>query len=258
MTLETPETQSLLLKLQGVCKRIYLPQGELSILEQVNLEIRQGEFIAIVGPSGAGKSTLLRLINGLVQPSEGQILYNGQIQYDINLKSAIVFQSFALLPWLSVAENVELGLEARGKNPRERKKKVAFYLDKVGLDGYEDAYPKELSGGMKQRVGLARALAVEPELLLMDEPFSSVDVLTSINLRDELIEIWSDKDIPVNTMIMVTHIIEEAIELADRILILSNRPGRIAGDIRIDLPRPRDKRDPRFNQYVDKVFSSLA
>ncbi len=215
-------------------------------------------IIAIDGPAGAGKSTILKLINGLMYPTKGRLLYKEQPQIGVNLETAMVFQSFALLPWLTVAQNVELGLEARISNKNLRQKKVAFYIAKVGLDGYEEAYPRELSGGMKQRVGLARALAVEPEVLLMDEPFSSLDVLTSINLRNELLDIWSDRDIPVNTVVMVTHIIEEAIELADRVLVLSSRPGRIAGDIKIDLPRPREKREKAFLEYVDKVFSMLA
>jgi NitT/TauT family transport system ATP-binding protein len=247
-----------ILSLKNVYRRFRLPQGEVTVLEDVNFTARVGEFIAIVGPSGAGKSTLLRILNGLLPPSEGEILYEGKPQTGINLDSAMVFQDFALLPWLSVAENVELGLESRMPNRKRRRKKAAFYIDKVGLDGYEEAYPRELSGGMKQRVGLARALAVEPDILLMDEPFSSVDVLTGINLRDELIDIWSDPDVPVNTVIMVTHQIEEAVELADRILVLTSRPGHIAGDIRVELPRPRQKRSPEFMEYVDRVFSLLA
>ncbi len=247
-----------LLKLEGIEKRYALPQGEITVLQNVEFTVREGEFIAIVGPSGSGKSTLLRLVNGLIQPSVGEIRYRGERQLTTNLETAMVFQNFALLPWLTVYQNVELGLEHRIQNTAVRRRKVTFYIDKVGLDGYEEAYPRELSGGMKQRVGLARALAVEPSLLLMDEPFSAVDILTSINLREELIDIWTDRDIPVNTVIMVTHMIEEAIELADRVLILSQRPGRITGDLKIDLPRPRDKRDPKFTEYVDRVFSMLA
>ncbi len=248
----------ILFQFEHVIQKFTLPQGEVKVLNDIHFEAREGEFIAIVGPSGAGKSTILRLINGLLPPTQGQILYKGAPQKDINLEAAMVFQSFALLPWLTVAQNVELGLEARGVEPHARRKKAAFYIDKVGLDGYEEAYPRELSGGMKQRVGLARALAVEPEVLLMDEPFSALDALTSINLRDELIDIWSDRDIPVNTVVMVTHMIEEAIELADRVLVLSSRPGHIAGDLRIELPRPRDKRDKQFSEYVDRIFSLIA
>jgi NitT/TauT family transport system ATP-binding protein len=198
------------------------------------------------------------MMNGLLPPSSGSILYEGKKRQGINYDTAMVFQNFGLLPWLTVAQNIELGLEARTKDHELRRDRVKRYVMKVGLEGYEEAYPRELSGGMKQRVGLARALAVEPSLLLMDEPFSSLDVLTSINLRNELLDIWSDRDNVVNTMVMVSHNIEEAIELSDRILILSNRPGRIAGELKIDLPRPRRKRDPLFVEYVDRVFSLLA
>ena len=255
------EQSKILLQLEHVdvsFKTQQTPQTEFKVLDNVSFEAREGEFIAIVGPSGAGKSTLLRLINGLNNPTKGKIIYKGKAQTGINLETAMIFQNFALLPWLTVAENVELGLEARNFDKPRRHKKAAFYIEKVGLEGYEEAYPRELSGGMKQRVGLARALAVEPEVLLMDEPFSSLDVLTSINLRDELIGIWSDRDFPVNTIVMVTHIIEEAIELADRVIVITRRPGRIAGDIPITLPRPRDKRDKAFTEMVDKVFSLLA
>jgi NitT/TauT family transport system ATP-binding protein len=247
-----------LFKLDHVTHRFTLPQGDVTVLKNINLEAREGEFIAIVGPSGAGKSTILRLISGLLKPSEGGVIHKEKPLTDINLEAATVFQSFALLPWLTVLENVELGLEARGLDAQQRRKKAAFYIDKVGLDGYEEAYPRELSGGMKQRVGLARALAVEPEILLMDEPFSALDALTSINLRDELVDIWSDRDIPVNTVVMVTHMIEEAIELADRVIVLNGRPGMIAGDLPIDLPRPREKREKAFSEYVDKIFSLIA
>jgi len=247
-----------LIELQDMTRRFLLPQGELTVLDQVSFTAYEGEFIAIVGPSGAGKSTLLRIMNGLLPPSSGKILYQGKPQRGINYETAMVFQNFGLLPWLTVAQNVELGLEARTKDAALRMKTVSHYINKVGLEGYEEAYPRELSGGMKQRVGLARALAVEPAILLMDEPFSSLDVLTSINLRNELIDIWNDRDNVVNTMVMVTHNIEEAIELADRVLVLSSRPGRIAGDLRIDLPRPRQKRDRAFLEYVDRVFSLLA
>jgi NitT/TauT family transport system ATP-binding protein len=247
-----------LIELQNVTRRFMLPQGPLTAIENISFQAHEGEFIAIVGPSGAGKSTLLRLMNGLILPSEGKILSQGEEQRGINFETAMVFQNFGLLPWLTVAQNIELGLEARIKDQNTRKEKVNHYVMKVGLEGYEEAYPRELSGGMKQRVGFARALAVEPALLLMDEPFSSLDVLTSINLRNELVDIWSDRDNLVNTVIMVTHMIEEAVELADRIIVLSSRPGKIVGDIKVELPRPRQKRDKQFIEYVDRVFSLLA
>ncbi len=249
---------SCLLEFEHVTHKFRLPQGDVTVLNDIQFKANSGEFIAIVGPSGSGKSTILRLMGGLIRPTEGKVLHRGEVLKGTNLESATVFQNFGLLPWLTVSQNVELGLEARGREPIARRRKAAFYIDKVGLDGYEEAYPRELSGGMKQRVGLARALAVEPEILLMDEPFSALDPLTSINLRDELLHIWSDRDVPVNTVIMVTHIIEEAIELADRVIVLSNRPGKIAGDLKIDLPRPRDKRDPLFAEQVDKIFSLIA
>lgn len=247
-----------IIEMKNVSKRFLLPQGEVTVLENISFQATEGEFITLVGPSGAGKSTLLRLLSGLLHPSEGEIYYQGKVQKGMNDESAMVFQNFGLLPWLTVAQNIELGLEPRIKDPLLRREKVNRYITKVGLEGYEEAYPRELSGGMKQRVGLARALAVEPSLLLMDEPFSSLDVLTSINLRNELLDIWGDRDNVVNTMIMVTHNIEEAIELSDRIIVLSNRPGKIVGDIKIDLPRPRRKRDREFIEYVDRVFSLLA
>jgi NitT/TauT family transport system ATP-binding protein len=247
-----------LLEFRNVTRRFLLPQGEVTVLENISFQAQEGEFITIVGPSGAGKSTLLRMMNGLLAPSEGRVLYSGKEQRGINFDTSMVFQNFGLLPWLTVSQNIEMGLEARTKDAEYRKIQVNRYITKVGLEGYEEAYPRELSGGMKQRVGLARALAVEPALLLMDEPFSSLDVLTAINLRNELLDIWSDRENVVNTMVMVTHNIEEAIELSDRILILSNRPGKIAGELRIDLPRPRRKRDPLFLEYVDRVFSLLA
>ncbi len=250
--------EKVLVEFQSVTKRFRLPQGDVTVLDQISFQAKEGEFLTIVGPSGAGKSTILRLLNGLLSSSGGKILYAGEEQRGINLDTALVFQHFGLLPWLTVSQNIELGLEARMKDTKERRARVQKYLTKVGLEGFEEAYPRELSGGMKQRVGFARALAVEPSVLLMDEPFSSLDALTSINLRNELLDMWNDRDNIVNTMIMVTHNIEEAIELSDRVLVLSSRPGKIMGEIKIDLPRPRRKRDPAFLEYVDRVFSLLA
>ncbi|HVB82973.1 MAG TPA: ABC transporter ATP-binding protein [Candidatus Binataceae bacterium] len=246
-----------LLELKQVSKSYPHAKGSLRVLNEMSFGVELGEFIAIVGPSGCGKSTLLRIINGIVPATSGQVLYNGQQVDGINPECAMVFQSFALLPWLSVKANIELGLEARRIAPAERERLATRYIDKVGLDGFEEAYPRELSGGMRQRVGLARALAVEPAVLLMDEPFSALDALTAIGLREELLDLWQAPDSPVKTIIMVTHIIEEAVELADRILVLSTGPGRLVGDIKVELQRPRDRRGESFNSLTDKVFSLI-
>jgi NitT/TauT family transport system ATP-binding protein len=248
----------MLLQLDHVNMNYAKPQGRVVVLKDLSAGIDEREFVAIVGPSGCGKSTLLRIIGGLIAPTSGRVLYKGKPQDGVNPECALVFQSFGLFPWFTVRENVELALEALGLPPKTRRDRAEFYLDRVGLGGSEDAYPRELSGGMKQRAGMARALAVEPNVLLMDEPFSSLDVLTSITLREEVLRIWEDKEFSVHTVIMVTHIIEEAVELADRVVILSPRPGRIVDDLRIDLPRPRDKRQQPFIEYVDRIFSKLA
>jgi NitT/TauT family transport system ATP-binding protein len=243
-----------LLELKNVSKSFPHAKGNLQVLDAMTFGVDEGQLIAIVGPSGCGKSTMLRIINGLTPPTTGQVLYKDRQVDGINLECALVFQSFALMPWLTVKANVELGLEARGLPPAACEQRSSIYIDKVGLDGFEEAYPRELSGGMKQRVGLARALAVEPRVLLMDEPFSALDALTAITLREELLEIWQSPDMPVHTIIMVTHIIEEAVELADRILVLAPNPGRLVADLKVDLPRPRGRRHEGFNALTDKVF----
>jgi NitT/TauT family transport system ATP-binding protein len=202
------------------------------VLDDIQLEIREGEFVALLGPSGSGKSTLLRILAGLLTPSSGQVYFRGQPQYGPNPHVAIVFQSFALFPWLTVLQNVELGLEAQPLTRTQRLKRALAAIDLIGLDGFEDAYPKELSGGMRQRVGFARALVVEPELLFMDEPFSALDVLTAANLRKELLGLWREQSMPTRAILMVTHNIDEAVSMADRILVLGANPGRI----RVELP----------------------
>ena len=247
-----------LIRLEKIGKTYPQPQGTITVLNGIDLSIQTDEFIAIVGPSGCGKTTLLRIINGLITPTSGRVLYRGKPLDGVNLGCAMVFQSFALLPWLTVRENVELGLEARGMDAAQRGPKANFFIDKVGLDGYEEAYPRELSGGMKQRVGLARAMAVEPELMLMDEPFSALDALTSVALREELLDLWRDPEIPLRTLLLVTHIIEEAVELADRVIVLSNRPAHILKDLAIPLKRPRSKKSEEFGQVVDEIFSLIA
>jgi len=246
------------LVLRRVSKSYFDRARPTPVLEDISLEIPEHEFVCIVGPSGSGKSALLRIMMGLIPPTSGEVLYQGRRLTDVNLRAAMVFQSFALLPWLTVQANVELGLKARDLPEGDARRRAAFYLGKVGLDGYEEAYPTELSGGMKQRAGLARALAVEPDLLFMDEPFAGLDALTSANLREEVLTLWSDHALPVNTVVMVTHIIEEAVLMADRVLVLSSRPGRIAADLPVALPRPRSKRDEGFDALVDSIFERIV
>ncbi|HMK63602.1 MAG TPA: ABC transporter ATP-binding protein, partial [Acidimicrobiales bacterium] len=210
-----------IIEVDDVSKSFTSPDGSpLPVLDHISFDLRQGEIVALLGRSGSGKSTLLRCVAGLIAPSGGTVRYRGQPLSGANPGVAMVFQSFALLPWLTVQKNVELGLEARGVAPAERRRRAEEAINRIGLDGFESAYPKELSGGMRQRVGFARALVVEPEALLMDEPFSALDVLTAQNLRTELLRLWEAPDFPTKSMLIVTHNIEEAVILADRILVL--------------------------------------
>src|ERR1700689_1996230 len=217
-----------------------------------------GEIVALLGPSGSGKSTMPRMLSGLSRPSAGQVYWHEKPIAEAEINVAIVFQSFALFPWLTGLENVEAPLQARGVDPEERRTRSMRMLDTVGRDGFESAYPKELSGGMKQRVGFARALVVEPEVLFMDEPFSALDVLTAENLRSELLELWEDKKMPTRAVFIVTHNIEEAVLLGDRIVVLGKNPGRIRTDFHVDLPRPRDRKHPRFTKIVDYIYQVLT
>jgi NitT/TauT family transport system ATP-binding protein len=228
------------------------------VIAPTDLAIEPGQIVALLGPSGSGKSTLLRMLTGLTQPSAGDVLWHGKPIRNCSPNVAIVFQSFALFPWLTVFENVEAPLKARGVNSFERRKRSLKILDTVGLDGFEQAYPKELSGGMKQRVGFARALVVEPEVLFMDEPFSALDVLTAENLRSELLELWGKKAIPTKAIFIVTHNIEEAVLLADRIIVLGKNPGLIRTDFTLTMPRPRDRKSPEFTEYVDYIYKVLT
>jgi NitT/TauT family transport system ATP-binding protein len=230
---------------------------ELTVLENINLSLNEGEFLCLVGPSGSGKSTILRIVSGILDQYTGDVFYNGGPNPKPNPNVSMVFQNFALIPWLTVQENIELVLEARGIAPRQRVRTALKYIDMVGLDSFEDAYPRELSGGMKQRVGIARALAVEPEVLLMDEPFSALDVLTAADLREQVVNLWQEKKLPLKSVFMVTHNMEEAVFLADRIVVLSARPAHIIGEVTVDLPRPRDSRDKAFEDILDKVYSMI-
>jgi NitT/TauT family transport system ATP-binding protein len=231
---------------------------DLLVLNRINLDIRQGEIIALLGKSGSGKSTLLRIIAGLIHPSDGQVLYRGQLVRGPVRGLSMVFQSFALFPWLTVLQNVELGLEAQGISRAECRARALEAIDIIGLDGFESAYPKELSGGMRQRVGFARALVVKPEVLLMDEPFSALDVLTADNLRNDLLDLWQDKKTHIRSILFVTHNIEEAAQLADRILVFSSNPGQIRGEIAVDIPHPRSDEHEKTQAIVDEIYTLMT
>src|SRR5438105_1894283 len=232
--------------------------GDHAVLDDVNLKLRDNEIVALLGRSGCGKSTLLRIIAGLMPPTAGSVCIDGRAVSGPAGDVAMVFQSFALFPWLTVLENVEVGLEAQGIAPEVRHKRALAAIDLIGLDGFEIAYPKELSGGMRQRVGLARALVVHPKLLLMDEPFSALDVLTAETLRTDLIDLWTEGRMPIGSILMVTHNIEEAVLMCDRILVFSSNPGRIVADIKVDLPRPRSRLAPKFRELVDDIYELMT
>jgi NitT/TauT family transport system ATP-binding protein len=227
-------------------------------VQDVNLKIYPNEFVCLLGPSGCGKSTMLRMITGLNPVSEGQVLYKGQPLSGVNPHATIVFQTFALYPWLTVQENVEVALKARSVPEAARREKALQLLDKVGLDGFESAYPRELSGGMRQKCGFARAMAIEPELLCLDEPFSALDVLSAEALRGELMELWLNKAIPTRAVLMVTHNIEEAVFMADRIIVMEKDPGRVLTEISVTLRHPRHHKDTVFQTLVDKVYAAVA
>ncbi|MBI2717397.1 MAG: nitrate/sulfonate/bicarbonate ABC transporter ATP-binding protein [Rhizobiales bacterium] len=228
------------------------------VLQDVNLTLGDHEVVALLGRSGSGKSTLLRIISGLMPASKGLVEINGQAVNGPAKGVAMVFQSFALFPWLTVLQNVELGLEAQGMAPAERRKRALAAVDLIGLDGFESAYPKEISGGMQQRVGLARALVVQPQILLMDEPFSALDVLTAETLRTDLLDLWCEGRMPIRAILMVTHNIEEAVLMCDRILVFSSNPGRVIAEVKVELPRPRNRQDPEFRALVDDIYGRMT
>jgi NitT/TauT family transport system ATP-binding protein len=233
-------------------------ENRIQVISATDLSIVPGEIVALLGPSGSGKSTMLRMLTGLSRPSAGQVYWHDKPISATEINVSIVFQSFALFPWLTVLENVEAPLQARGVEPAQRRERSKKMLDTVGLDGFENAYPKELSGGMRQRVGFARALVVEPEVLFMDEPFSALDVLTAENLRSELLELWANKTMPTRSVFIVTHNIEEAVLLADRIIVLGRNPGHIRTDFKVQIPQPRDRKSEPFTQLVDYIYKVLT
>ena len=248
-----------LLKIESVRKVYPKPGGgELLVLDDINLSVQEGEIVGLLGRTGSGKSTLLRLISGLSHPAAGAISYLGRTVEGPAPGIAMVFQSFALFPWLTVLENVELGLEALGLPTNEIRRRSLAAIDLIGLDGFESAFPRELSGGMRQRVGFARALVVHPNVLLMDEPFSALDVLTAETLRTDFLDLWSEGQLPIKAVILVTHNIEEAVLMCDRILIFSASPGRIMSEIGVTLPQPRHRLDPRFRELVEEIYVAMT
>jgi NitT/TauT family transport system ATP-binding protein len=248
-----------LLELHNV-RRTFPRSGgeELLVLEDVNFTLKQGEIVGLLGRSGSGKSTLLRLIAGLARPQGGTLTYMGAPIEGPAQGVAMVFQGFALFPWMTVLENVQLGLEALGLPQTEIRQRALAAIDLIGLDGYESAYPRELSGGMRQRVGFARAVVVHPNILLMDEPFSALDVLTAENLRTDLIELWGNGKLPIKAIMLVTHNIEEAVLMCDRVLLFSSSPAKISADIHINLPQPRDRTSREFEDYVDRIYVEMT
>lgn len=248
-----------LLELSAITQSFAKAEGrELKVLDNLNLTLMEGEVVGLLGKSGSGKSTLLRIIAGLIEPSSGKVAFHGETLSDDSLGISMVFQSFALFPWLTVLQNVELGLEALGVPEKDMRKRALDAIDLIGLDGYESAYPRELSGGMKQRVGFARALVVNPGLLLMDEPFSALDVLTAETLKTDFLDLWIERKIPLKSVLLVTHNIEEAVLMCDRILIFSSNPGRIAAEIKVDIPHPRDRQSPAFTAMVEQIYTLMT
>src|SRR5690242_7706038 len=237
------------------------PKGSgerLLVLDGVSLHLANREIVSLLGRSGCGKSSLLRIIAGLMPASDGRVSIEGHRVAGPAAEVAMVFQTFALFPWLTVQENVEIGLEAQGVSPAERRRRALEAIDLIGLDGYESAYPKELSGGMRQRVGIARALVVHPKLLLMDEAFSALDVLTAETLRTDLLDLWHEGRLPISSILLVTHNIEEAVLMSDRILVLASNPGRLVAEIKVTLPQPRNRLDPAFRALVDDIYARMT
>ena len=248
-----------LLDVRGIRKIFPKPDGgELLVLDSINLTVQEGEIVGLLGRSGSGKSTLLRLIAGLSRPARGSISYLGQTVDRPAAGIAMVFQSFALFPWLTVLENVAIGLQALGLPEDEIRRRSLAAIDMIGLDGFESAYPRELSGGMRQRVGFARALVVHPNILLMDEPFSALDVLTAETLRTDFLDLWSEGQLPIKGVILVTHNIEEAVLMCDRVHVFSTNPGRIVSQITVALPQPRDRLDPSFREVVERIYTEMT
>jgi NitT/TauT family transport system ATP-binding protein len=247
-----------ILSIKDVSRGFDKTQEELLVLDGVNLTLHEGEIVGMLGRSGSGKSTLLRIIAGLIEPTSGEVSFLGKPVDGPADGIAMVFQTFALFPWLTVLQNVEAGLEALGVGAQKRRERALAAIDLIGLDGFENAYPRELSGGMRQRVGFARALVVDPTLLLMDEPFSALDVLTAENLRTDLLDLWTQGKMPIKSVMIVTHNIEEAVFMCDRILVLSSNPGRVIAEIEVPFAHPRNRLDPAFRRLVDEIYAKMT
>ena len=247
-----------ILRVRGVSRGFPRGSGEVRVLDDVALSLRSGEIVGLLGRSGSGKSTLLRIISGLITPSSGEVIYHGRPVNGPAEGVAMVFQTFALFPWLTVLQNVEAGLEALRVPEKEARRRALSAIDLIGLDGFESAYPRELSGGMRQRVGFARALVVEPTILLLDEPFSALDVLTAETIRTDLLDLWVEHRLPTKSMLLVTHNIEEAVFMCDRILLFSSNPGRVAAEIEVTFPHPRNRLDATFRQMVDDIYAKMT
>ncbi|WP_233805396.1 ABC transporter ATP-binding protein [Paraburkholderia sp. HP33-1] len=254
----SPRTSSQVLNIEHVCRGFDKNQSELLVLDDVNLTLHEGEIVGLLGRSGSGKSTLLRIISGLIRPTSGNVTYRGKPLDGPAEGVAMVFQTFALFPWLTVLQNVEAGLEALGVSVDERRNRALAAIDLIGLDGFENAYPRELSGGMRQRVGFARALVVDPTILLMDEPFSALDVLTAETLRTDLLDLWNQDRMPIKAVLIVTHNIEEAVFMCDRILVLSSNPGRVVAETVVPFAHPRNRLDPAFRALVDEIYAKMT
>lgn len=253
------DAPDIVLDVQGVTRAFRRPHGEpLIVLEAVDLKLARNEIVGLLGRSGSGKSTLLRIVAGLIQPSSGEVIYRNAVLREPAEGIAMVFQSFALFPWLTVLQNVEAGLEAQGVPVRRRRERAIKAIDLIGLDGFANAYPRELSGGMRQRVGFARALVLDPAILLMDEPFSALDVLTAETLRTDLLDLWNERKLPIQSILLVTHNIEEAVLMCDRILLFASNPGRVISEIRVPFKHPRNRLDPRFRQLVDDIYVRMT
>jgi NitT/TauT family transport system ATP-binding protein len=253
------DTNSANIDLRKVCMVFAKPSGEpLPVLADIDMAMRNGEILGLLGRSGSGKSTLLRIAGGLIKPTSGEVIYRGAPLMGPSEGIAVVFQTFALFPWLTVLENVEAGLDALALPREETRRRAQSAIDLIGLDGFQSAYPRELSGGMRQRVGFARAIVTRPVVLLMDEPFSALDVLTAETLRTDFMDLWIERELPTNSVLMVTHNVEEAVLMCDRVLILASNPGRIAAEIPVTLPRPRNRLEDEFRGIVDEIYSVLT